>query len=150
MDDIDKKILAELQVDGRLTVTELAERVNLSVSPCHRRLRALEADKVITGYRALIDPSSVGHDFSTIVFVTLRDGDNQTMTRFEEELEQVPEVVRAVRMFGEPDYLLVVWTHDVTAFQHLYDERLSALAGVQRLTSTIVMKTVVPERSVPL
>ena len=64
MDDIDRKILAELQRDGRLTVTELSERIGLSLSPCQRRLRALEQDKVISGYRAAIDPVRCRRRFS--------------------------------------------------------------------------------------
>ena len=64
MDSIDRKIIAELQSDGRLSITELAERVNLSLSPCHRRLRALEQDGVITGYRANLDPLKMGFNFA--------------------------------------------------------------------------------------
>jgi DNA-binding Lrp family transcriptional regulator len=75
MDDIDRKILAELQEDGRLTITELAERVNLSVSPCHRRLRALERAGAIRGYRAHLDAAALGLTFEALVFVTMRGAD---------------------------------------------------------------------------
>ena len=71
MNSIDRKILAELQADGRLSITELAERVNLSLSPCHRRLRALEQEGVITGYRANLDPGKMGFNFVALVFATL-------------------------------------------------------------------------------
>lgn len=72
MDKIDKKILAELQADGRLSVTELAHKVGLSLSPCHRRVKALEDAGIIKGYRAQLDISQLGLNFSTIVFVTLK------------------------------------------------------------------------------
>lgn len=72
MDSIDRKILAELQSDGRLSLTELAERVNLSLSPCHRRVRALEQSGAITGYRASLDPAKMGFNFLAIVFATLK------------------------------------------------------------------------------
>ncbi len=150
MDKIDRKILAQLQADGRLSVTELAERVGLSLSPCHRRVRALEQSGVIRGYRAEIAPSAVGLDFSAIVFVTLREGSRQAVEAFEAAVVEIPQVVEAQRLFGEPDYLLHVITSDLAAFQQLYDERLSALPSVQRLTSTLVMKRVVQDRPFPL
>jgi len=70
MDAVDRKILAELQNDGRLTITDLAARVGLSVSPCHRRLRELERAGVIRGYRAIVDPKAVGLTFEALLFVT--------------------------------------------------------------------------------
>lgn len=72
MDVIDRKILAQLQVDGRLTVTELADRVGLSLSPCHRRVRSLEEAGVIRDYRARLDAAALGLNFRAIVFATLR------------------------------------------------------------------------------
>ncbi|WP_265436151.1 Lrp/AsnC family transcriptional regulator [Aeromonas media] len=150
MDRIDSRILAELQSDGRLSVTELAERIGLSVSPCHRRVRALEEAGVIRGYRAQLDPGNLGLNFSAIVFVTLREGDRQAVATFEQALVAIPQVIQAQRLFGDPDYLLNVITRDLPAFQRLYDEQLSALPSVQRLTSTLVMKSVVQERSLPL
>ena len=95
MDKIDRKILAELQVDGRLSVTELAERIGLSVSPCHRRVRALEESGVIRGYRAQLDPGSLGYNFSALVFVTMREGDRRAVETFENAMVDIPQVVQA-------------------------------------------------------
>ena len=150
MDRIDRKILSELQKDGRLSVTELAERVGLSLSPCHRRVRALEESGVLLGYRAQLDPSALGLNFSAMVFATLREGDSKAVEAFETALVDIPQVVDAQRLFGEPDYLLHVITQDLPAFQRLYDESLSTLPNVQRLTSTLVMKRVVQDRPLPL
>ncbi|CAI8892626.1 Proline dehydrogenase transcriptional activator [Pseudomonas sp. IT-P44] len=150
MDRIDRKILSELQTDGRLSVTELAERVGLSLSPCHRRVRALEESGVLLGYRAQLDPSALGLNFSAMVFATLREGDRKAVEAFETALVDIPQVVDAQRLFGEPDYLLHVITQDLPAFQRLYDESLSTLPNVQRLTSTLVMKRVVQDRPLPL
>ncbi|MGX1405885.1 DNA-binding Lrp family transcriptional regulator [Streptomyces ambofaciens] len=83
MDDVDRKILAELQKDGRQTLTELAERVRLSVSPCHRRLRALERSGAITGYHAALNAPALGLGFEALVFVTMRYEDRQTVAAFE-------------------------------------------------------------------
>lgn len=150
MDRIDRKILSGLQKDGRLSVTELAERVGLSLSPCHRRVRALEESGVLLGYRAQLDPTALGLNFSAMVFATLREGDRKAVEAFETALVDIPQVVDAQRLFGEPDYLLHVITQDLPAFQRLYDESLSTLPNVQRLTSTLVMKRVVQDRPLPL
>ncbi|MBD9735015.1 Lrp/AsnC family transcriptional regulator [Streptomyces sp. SID8111] len=149
MDDMDRKILAELQHNGRLTVTELAARVRLSVSPCHRRLRELERSGAISGYRAVVDPAAVGLAFEALVFVSMRQEDRDTVREFERAVSDVPEVLEAQRLFGEPDYLLRVVAADLTAYQRLYDERLATLPGVQRLTSTLVMKHLVKDRPLP-
>ncbi|MER6160984.1 Lrp/AsnC family transcriptional regulator [Streptomyces sp. NPDC001868] len=132
-----------------MTVTELAARVRLSVSPCHRRLRDLERAGVIRGYRAVVDPAAVGLDFEALVFVTLRSANRDEVTAFEEGVAAIPHVVQAQRLFGEPDYLLRVVTTDLTAFQQLYDQWLATLPGVQRLTSTLVMKQIVNDRPLP-
>ena len=150
MDSIDRKILAELQSDGRLSLTELAERVNLSLSPCHRRVRALEQSGAITGYRASLDPAKMGFNFLAIVFATLKEGDRKAVSAFEAAVEEIPQIVLAQRLFGDPDYLMHVVTRDLSAFQKLYDEKLSAMPGVQHLRSTLVMKTVVQDRPFPL
>lgn len=149
MDNIDRKILAELQADGRLTITELASRVGLSLSPCHRRVQVLEERGVIRSYRANLDPASMGFNFSSIVFVTMLGTDKETVRRFEEAVRGIPQITLAQRLFGDPDYLLHVVTRDLAAYQRLYDEHLSGIPGVQRLSSTLVMKTVVQDRQLP-
>ena len=150
MDRIDRKILAELHTDGRLSLTELADRVGLSLSPCHRRVRALEESGVILGYRAVLAPSELGLNFSAMVFVTLREVTRQAVADFEAALPEIPQIVEAQRLFGDPDYLLHVIAKDLPAYQQLYDEQLSALPNVQRLVSTLVMKRVIHDRVLPL
>jgi DNA-binding Lrp family transcriptional regulator len=149
IDVIDQKILALLQEDGRLTVTDLAARVGLSVSPCHRRLRELERSEAIRGYRAVVDPAAVGLGFEALLFVTMHQEDRQTLVDFEAAVAAVPNVLHAQRLFGDPDYLLRIVTVDLAAYQRLYDDTLANLPGVQRLNSTLVMKTIVQERPLP-
>jgi DNA-binding Lrp family transcriptional regulator len=150
MDMIDRKIIAELQAEGRLTVTELAQRVGLSVAPCHRRLRELERTGAIRGYRAVVDPAAIGLGFEVLVQVTMDREDAATVADFERGLAEIPEVRHAERLFGDPDYLLRVATADIAAYQTLRDEQLATLPGVGRLTSTIVMKRIVEDRPFPL
>lgn len=146
MDEMDRKIIAALQADGRLSITDLAEQVGLSLSPCHRRVKALEQSGVIRGYRADVDLAAVGLTFSAIVFISMRGTDRATVEAFELAVAELVEVTQAQRLFGDPDYLLHVTTRDLPAYQLLYDEHLSALPGVQRVATTLVMKSVVQDR----
>jgi DNA-binding Lrp family transcriptional regulator len=150
MDAIDRAILTELQADGRVTVTELADRVRLTPGPCHRRLRELERSGVITGYRALVDPAAVGMGFEALVQVTLERGDASTVAAFETAIAALPEVRHAERLFGDPDYLLRVAARDLDDFAAVRDQKLATLPGIHRLTSTIVMKRIVDNRPLPL
>ncbi len=150
MDSVDRRILAELQAEGRLSVTDLADRIRLTLSPTHRRLRDLERSGVIRGYRAVVDPEAVGLTFEALVFVTMRQEDRETLLGFERALAEIPNVLLAQRLFGDPDYLLRIVTADLAAYARLEDDVLSALPGVQRLTSTLVMKRIVDERPLPL
>ncbi|MBB1511294.1 MULTISPECIES: Lrp/AsnC family transcriptional regulator [unclassified Tessaracoccus] len=150
MDAIDRKILAELVEDGRLSLTELADRVQLSLSPCHRRVRKLESDGVIAGYHASLDPKALGLEFEALLFITMRSADHETIDAFERSVHAIPAVVQAQRLFGDPDYLLRILCADLPEYQRLWDEGLSTLPGVQKLVSTLVMKTVVDNRPPPL
>lgn len=132
-----------------MSITDLASAVRLSVSPCHRRLRDLEKSGVITGYRATLDPQLVGFGFETLVFVTMRQEDRTTVEAFERAVADIPQILDAQRLFGDPDYLLRIVTADLPAYQRMYDEQLTTLPGVQRLSSTIVMKHVVHNRPLP-
>jgi DNA-binding Lrp family transcriptional regulator len=149
VDTIDRKIIALLETAGRLTVTELAQRVGLTVAPCHRRLRELERTGVIRGYRAVVEPAALGLGFEVLVAITMDREDAATIAEFEHSLATVAEVRHAERLFGDPDYLVRVVTADIAAYQGLRDEKLATLPGVRRLTSTIVMKRVVDERPFP-
>ena len=150
MDQVDRAILAELQADGRLTLTELADRVRLTPGPCHRRLRELERSGIITGYHAVVDPAAVGLGFEALVQITLERGDAGTVAAFEAAVAELPQVRHAERLFGDPDYLLRVVARDLDAYAALRDQKLATLPGVRRLTSTIVMKRIVENRPLPL
>lgn len=148
IDRTDRKMLAVLQVEGRLTVTDLASKVSLSVSRTQRRLRDLEKAGVIQGYHAEVDYASLGYGFEAILFVTIRDLNR--IPDVDAALNAIPQVIEAQRLFGEPDYLLRVREVSLDSYQRLYDETLTKIPGVARMTSTIVMKTVVSNRPTPL
>ena len=121
MDSIDRAIIDELRRDGRLSNVELAARVNLSASPCLRRVRALEGSGVIRGYHADIEPSAIGRGLEVSVLVELSLKDRQTVEAFEEQIGAIDEVLECRRMFGIPDYIIrvgVADTDDVRAVLH--------------------------------
>lgn len=142
MDDIDRAIIGELQRNGRLTNIELADRVGLTPSPCLRRVKQLEAAKVIQGYTALVDPRAIGRGYEPLVWVTLAAVTRESMSAFEAAVQQIDDVVEAMRMMGQPDYLLRIVTTDADSFETLYMDHLARLPHVQTLTSQLAMKTV--------
>ncbi|NEB13949.1 Lrp/AsnC family transcriptional regulator [Streptomyces coelicoflavus] len=147
MDSMDRKIVAALQSEGRITLTELADKVRLSVSRCQRRVRDLEAAGIIRGYRAVVDAAALGYGFEVLLFATLSRPD--VVTEFDAALAEIPEVIEAQRLFGEPDYLIRVVSADLPSYQKLYESVLIHLPGVRGLTSTIVMKQTVHPRPLP-
>ncbi len=150
MDAIDVAILRELQADGRLSNQDLAARVGLSPSPCLRRVRALERAGVITGYRAVLDPAAVGRGFEVFVAAILLRAEADAITRFEQALLAIDEVVEARRMIGSPDYLLRVVVADLADYERLYSARLATLPGVERVATQLAMKVVKADRGLPV
>lgn len=150
MDTIDKKILSALQNEGRMSITDLANQVGLSLSPCHRRVKQLEDSGAIKGYSAQLDPRKIGLQFSAIVFIQLKTGDNDSIEKLESALIDIPQIVQAQRLFGDPDYMLHVVAESLEDFQKLYDQKLSTIPSILRLTSTIVMKNIIAERNFPI
>lgn len=149
MDAIDRAILRELQRDGRLTNQELADRVGLTPSPCLRRVRQLEADGVIRGYRAVIDPAAVGRGFEVLVSVEVRR-DRRSVEEFEAALLDIPDVIEAYRLFGSPGCLLRIAVADLASYERLWIERLTTLSGVTEVNSQIIMKRVKEPGGLPV
>ncbi|MFJ9521453.1 Lrp/AsnC family transcriptional regulator [Kitasatospora sp. NPDC101801] len=149
MDQIDRDILRELQRDGRLSNQELAQRVGLTPSPCMRRVRQLEQDGVIRGYRAVIDPAAVGRSFEVLVSVEVRR-EREAVEAFEAALQEIPDVIEAYRLFGSPGCLLRIAVEDLKAYERLWIERLTTLTGVTEVNSQIIMKRVKEPSGLPV
>lgn len=142
MDAIDRDILRSLQDNGRMTNLELARAVGLSPTPTLRRVRELERSGAIRGYRAIVDPEAVQRAFQVLVWVDLVQGTREAIEAFEQALLDIPDVIEAQRLFGEPDYLLRVAVRDSDEYENLYTNRLAALPGVRKARSQIAMKTI--------
>ncbi|MCH0540188.1 Lrp/AsnC family transcriptional regulator [Streptomyces sp. MUM 203J] len=149
MDAIDRAILRELQKDGRLSNQELAQRVGLTPSPCMRRVRQLEQDGVIRGYRAVIDPEAVNRAFEVLVSIEVKR-DREVVEAFEAALQDIPDVVEAYRLFGSPGCLLRIAVEDLRAYERLWIEKLTALTGVTEVNSQIVMKRIKQPSGLPV
>jgi Lrp/AsnC family transcriptional regulator, leucine-responsive regulatory protein len=142
VDNIDRAIINQLMENGRLANQELADRVGLSPSPCLRRVKNLEAQRVIRGYTALVDQKAIGRAYEPLVWVTLSEVTRESMLAFETAIQEIDDVVEVMRMMGQPDYLLRIATADAESFEALYMDHLARLPHVQTLTSQLAMKTI--------
>jgi Lrp/AsnC family leucine-responsive transcriptional regulator len=150
MDRLDRAILRHLQDEGRLSNVELAQRVNLSPSPCLRRVRALEESGAIRGYHADIDPGAIDRGFEVVVHAELMLKDRATVEAFEERIARMDAVIECRRMFGIPDYVIRVAVADAAAYETFYMTQLAELPGLARVNSQFTMKTVKAGGRVPL
>ncbi|MGV3478560.1 MAG: Lrp/AsnC family transcriptional regulator [Sphingobium sp.] len=141
MDAIDRKILAQLVNDSALTSEQLGARVGLSPSAAHRRVKALEEDGLILGYRARLSAAAKGNPSTVFVSVTLVDQRQATMMAFEAALARTTQVREAHLMSGESDYLIKVLVRADDSYERVHREILSALPGVHRLVTQFTIRT---------
>jgi DNA-binding Lrp family transcriptional regulator len=139
MDSIDRAIIDQLRLNCRQSNVELAEAVGLTPSPCLRRVKRLEDEGVITGYHASFAPAAVDRSFEVLVDIELHDQTPENTERFEAELVSHPEVVEARRMFGSPDFEVIVATKDLAAYEQFMSATLLRLPGIGRLHSRFPM-----------
>jgi Lrp/AsnC family leucine-responsive transcriptional regulator len=150
LDAIDRHIVAELQTDGRLSNVELAEKVGLSPSPCLRRVKRLERDGYIEGYRAALRRDRVGLGFSVFVGVKINGHANEQALLFEKAVVAMPEVVACHLVSGEADYFLEVVVPDLADYQQFLVGKLLNLAIVREVRSNIAIQTLKAGAPLPL
>ncbi|MEC9368169.1 MAG: Lrp/AsnC family transcriptional regulator [Pseudomonadota bacterium] len=150
LDSIDRKLLAALQENGRLTATELAERIGLTTSPCLRRLRLLEQAGVIRGYAALLDQEKVGLPVSVFVSVKLERQREEALEKFEQAMRRCPEVVECYLMTGPRDYLLRVVAEDLSAYERFLKDTLTRVDGVSSIESSFALAQVKYANALPI
>lgn len=147
LDQFDRKILRELESDGRLSNVELAARVGLSPSACLRRVQALERGGAIAGYRAVISPQARGVAFLAYMTVGLSRHTREEQATFEAAMQTAPEVRECHNVTGTVEYLLRVEAADLASYKHFHTEVLGALSQVATITSYIVMGSPKDERA---
>ena len=150
LDTIDCRIVTELQADARLSNVELAERVGLSPSPCLRRVKRLERDGYIIGYRAALNRERVGLGFSVFVGVKIDSHANERALTFEEAVCALPEVIACHLVSGEADYFLEVVVPDLAHYQRFLIGRLLNMPIVREVRSNIAIQTVKAGAPLPL
>ena len=146
LDRADRAILHELQLDGKLTNTALAERVSLSESACLRRVRALEQSALIQRYVALVDQSAAGFPDNVFVQITLHSQQQQDLRQFEKAVAAIPEVMECYLMSGTSDYLLRVIVADARDYERIHSQHLTRLPGVDRVHSSFALRTALNAR----
>jgi Lrp/AsnC family leucine-responsive transcriptional regulator len=142
LDEIDKKIIAALQVEGRLPIVDLADRVGLSATPCQRRVKRLEEAGVIARYAALISPAAMGYGLQALVEVTLDDHSEKTVEAFEAAIRARPEVVACYAVTGDMDFLLHIFAPDLANFSDFALKALLRMPGVKGSRSSFIMQAV--------
>ncbi len=142
MDQFDRRILAVLAEDGRITVTDLARQVGLSKTPCQVRLRRLRETGVITGFRAVLDPGKIGLDHIAFTEVKLSDTREQALNEFNAGARRIPEVEECHMIASSFDYLLKVRTADIRRYRIVLGEKISSLPHVASTSTFVAMETV--------
>ncbi|TPL21053.1 Lrp/AsnC family transcriptional regulator [Mesorhizobium sp. B2-4-9] len=150
LDDIDRKIIAALQIDGRMTAQQLADQVGLSASPCARRVRMLEDRGVITGYAALIDQDLVDLPISVFASIRLERQRENELERFNTAIGRWPEVVDCYLMTGQRDYLLRIVVRDLQAYDRFLKEKLTRLDGVASIESSFALAQIKRSTRLPI
>lgn len=146
MDKFDERILRELQLDGRVSNVELAERVGLSPSATLRRVQELERRKVIKGYRAVLDKPQLNVGFVAYVSIGLNNHTKKSQRSFEEHVRFANEVVECHNITGMNEYLLRVETQDLAAYKRFHEDVLGECQQVQSITTMVVMDSPKDER----
>jgi len=150
LDTFDRKIIAVLAHEGRLSAVEVSNRVGLSPSACTRRIQSLEAAGVISGYRAIVDPDAVGLGVTAFVEVTLERQSDEELRTFEAALARCPNVLSCHLMSGASDYLIELVARDLADFEQLHANVLGRLPGVFRIESKFALRRAVGRPLVPI
>ncbi len=150
LDFIDKRLLAELQDEGRITNVELANRVGLTAPPCLRRVRALEEDGVIRGYHADLDASRLGFSITVFAMVSLKSQAEDALREFEDAMRDLPEVREVHMLNGEIDFIIKIVARDLQAFQEFLTSKLTPAPNVASVKTSLTIRTSKNEPGVPL
>jgi Lrp/AsnC family leucine-responsive transcriptional regulator len=150
IDAIDRRIIAAVQNDGRISTHELAAQVGLSPSPCARRLRLLEEAGIIKGYTAIIDQTRVGLPVSAFASIKLERQREESLDRFAQAVARWPEVVDCYLMTGQRDYLMRIVVRDLAAYERFLKDKLTRLDGVASIETSFALGQVKRSETLPL
>jgi Lrp/AsnC family leucine-responsive transcriptional regulator len=140
LDRIDRKILVELQKNGRVSMTELAQRIGLSATPCTERVRRLERDGIITGYHAHLNPQALGKSLLVFIEIKLSTRSGEVFERVRKELTTIPEVMECHLVSGDFDYLIKARIGEMSEYRRLLGDLLTQLPSAAESRSYVVME----------
>ena len=150
LDSIDRRLLAELQAEGRITNVELAQRVGLTAPPCLRRVRALEESGVIRGYHADLDASKLGFAITVFAMVSLRSQAETDLRAFETHVVSLSEIRECHMLNGEIDFILKIVAHDLQSFQSFLTSKLTTAPNVASVKTSLTIRTSKDEPGIPV
>ncbi len=142
MDSIDRSILLLLQKDGKITIKEIAERLNLTTTPIFERVKKLEREGYIKSYKAILDRKKVGFQLMAFCNVTLNQHQKDFIKKFEKDIQRFPEVVECYHVAGMFDYLIKVYAEDMERYQDFLSNKLASLENISKVQSSFVMTEV--------
>lgn len=149
-DSIDVNILKQLQKDASLTAQEIAAKVNLSTSPCWRRINRLEQTGIIQKKVALLDSKKLGMQMVTFVSISLSRNDEDSLEKFEEQVQQFPEIVECYTVTGTMDYFLKIITRDIQHFENFLRRHLAQLPLIREIHSNVAVTQIKYSTELPL
>jgi DNA-binding Lrp family transcriptional regulator len=149
-DEIDRRLLSELQAEGRVTNVELAQRVGLTAPPCLRRVRALEEEGVIRGYHADLDASKLGFAITVFAMVSLKSQAEDDLREFEDHMRNLAEVREVHMLNGEIDFILKIVSQDLQSFQEFLTSKLTPAPNVASVKTSLTIRTAKHVPGVPI
>lgn len=150
LDEVNRKILRLLQKNARISNTELADKVNLSPTPCLRRLKRLQEDGYIEGYSAILNKKAIGLNVSAFVFANLEKNTKESGDLFESDLRKLPEVTECCVVTGRYDYVLRVVTKDLETYDKFIKEKLANIDSIANLESMIILNQNIEKNELPI
>ncbi|MBD1564008.1 Lrp/AsnC family transcriptional regulator [Vibrio sp. S12_S33] len=150
LDKVDRMILSLLQQNSTLSLNDLAEAVNLTTTPCWKRLKKLEESGVIAKKVALLDPEKLDLSFTAFVLIKTSDHSHEWYSRFVATVSEYPEIMEFYRMAGEYDYMMKVLVKDMKCFDQFYKKLVNSVEGISNVTSTFAMESLKYTTQLPL
>lgn len=150
LDKTDLKILKELQIDGRISNLDLAQKVGLSATPTFERVKKLEKSKIIKSYHADLDVESLGLGIQTFMLVTLTQIKGNSVPNFIKQINEIPEIMECYHVTGSSDYVLKIMVKDIAAYENLAMDKIRNISEIANVTTMVILSTIKKQKVVPL
>lgn len=150
LDKTDLKILKELQIDGRISNLDLAQKVGLSATPTFERVKKLEKAKIIKSYHAELNVESLGLGIQTFMLVSLAQTRGNSVPNFIKQIEEIPEIIECYHVTGSSDYVLKIMVTDIAAYESLAMDKIRNISEIANVTTMVILSTIKKMKVVPL